>query len=234
MKTKSPYSVSDVSLKVTPPNKNTKWKILAIITIVVIMVNGYLSFVVSANQLNMKLDMLIPYVIGNILGLPIIIFLLSQIWKKHRNRRSRIKSILYPSFLVLFLLIFSFIGLISDNFQESKEEKRYSYISLAYSDEIEVIQIKETPKSQCEKWRNDYFTAGKEKCDWCEVLANDCRKEIPEIYHMAFQQKDIEPSYIYKPYKYPEIMVFKGLPEDKFSQMCSMAKGSLATSTCFK
>ena len=141
--------------------------------------------------------------------------------------------------LVLGLLLLSALGLGYGKFneivQEKKEDIFYSYISYSYpGDEIKSVQIKRTPESKCEKWRNDYFVASSEQCKGCTVLANECRKEIPQNYKMAFEQKDINISYIYKPYKYPEVTIYVGLPEGSFSQLCTMEKGSLESTVCFE
>jgi hypothetical protein len=141
--------------------------------------------------------------------------------------------------LVIGMLLLSGLGYIygqyDRNLREAKEERYYSYISFAYpNSDATTVQIKRTPKSQCEKWRNDYFTASSEQCVGCTVLANECRREIRQVYLDAFDQKATPYSYIYKPYKYPEVMVFLGFPEGVFSQLCAMAKDSLETTKCFE
>lgn len=143
--------------------------------------------------------------------------------------------------LVLGLLFLSAIGIGYGSFnkviQEKKEETFYSYISFSFpGDEVKSVLIKKTPESKCEKWRADYFDATNAQCKGCTVLVNDCRKEITDIYIYikAFEQKNIKFSYIYKPYRYPEITVFEGLPEGAFSQFCAMEKGSLESTTCFE
>lgn len=213
--------------------QKTKWGFLAFFTIIIITINGYLSFVVSSNEL-VNPKTLLSYVFGSVLGLPILILVLSQIWKKHRNNRARVKSILYPSLLILLGLVVSFIDVGSKNIEETNEEKNYVFISFLYPNEIKSIFIKETPKSKCEQWRNDYFIASNEKCKNCTILVNECKKTIKEKYKEAFNQKKIDVPYVYKPFKYPEILINEGLPKDSFSLLCSMSKKSLETSMCYE
>lgn len=141
--------------------------------------------------------------------------------------------------LVLGLLLISGLGFIygqyNKNLREGKEEIYHSHISFEYPNgAARMVLLKRTPKSQCEKWRKDYFSASSEQCVGCTVLVNECKKEIKQIFQDAFDQKPIKYSYIYKPYSYPEIAVFSGLPDGSFSQICTIAKESLDTSKCFE
>jgi len=141
--------------------------------------------------------------------------------------------------LIFGLLVLLAIGLGYGKFnkavQEQQEETFYSYISFSYpGNVVSSVHIKRTPKSKCEKWRRDYFEASMGECKGCVVLANDCRREIAEIYEKALQQQELDISYIYKPYTYPEVSVFKGLPDDAFSQLCEMEIDSLESTTCFE
>ena len=106
-----------------PPNSDPKqgdsskskgWKLLAVWTCILILINLFLSFVVTASQAEFNsAGNLIGFIFGNAVGLPIIVLLLSQIWKKHRNGRSRVKAILYPSYLVLITQGMAFLNLVS-------------------------------------------------------------------------------------------------------------------------
>lgn len=91
------------------------WKLLATWTVILVVINLFLSFVVAASQAKFEsIDILISFVIGNAIVLPFIVLILSQIWKKYRNGRSRVKAILYPSYLVLFSQVASLFTLISE------------------------------------------------------------------------------------------------------------------------
>lgn len=90
------------------------WVLLFIWSFIVITVNSYLSFLVVASEGDFKsIDILISYIVGNVLGFSIIVLVVSQIWKKFRNARSRVKAILYPSYLVLFAQGAAFFQVIS-------------------------------------------------------------------------------------------------------------------------
>ena len=95
-------------------SKSRGWKLLAVWTCILILINLYLAFIVTASQAEFKsLGTLIGFVIGNAIGLPFIVLLLSQIWQKHRNGRSRVKAVLYPSYLVLITQGMAFFNLVS-------------------------------------------------------------------------------------------------------------------------
>lgn len=135
-------------------------------------------------------------------------------------------------FLIGFFAIAG-VGLMYGAFQEVMEEKMYSVISIQYPDtEAKIISIKETPASKCEKWREDYFQASTGKCPNCTVLMNKCTSEYPQEYVGIFEKKKIHVSYIYKPYRFPEVTIPEGLPEGSFSQLCELEKSSLETSVC--
>ncbi|MGI0118296.1 hypothetical protein [Zooshikella sp. RANM57] len=109
------YKPPNLDIEPNKPENNKGWIFLAIWTIALIIINITLSFILSIGQLDGKsIGLVIGFVFGNVLGLPIIILALSQIWRKHRNVRSRIKAILYPSYLVLFSQVSSFFSLVSE------------------------------------------------------------------------------------------------------------------------
>ncbi len=68
----------------------------------------------------------------------------------------------------------------------------------------------------------------------CTVISNESTETIPKIYLDAFEKKNIGVPYMYRPYSYPEIMVYKGLPEEALDKMCELGKQSLSTTECFK
>ena len=109
------YEPPASNIEVDESKEKQAWALLAVWTTVLVIINLSLSFVVSASQLDGKsIEFFVGYVFGNVLGLPIIVFALSQIWKKHRNGRSRIKAFLYPSYFVLFSQGVSFFSLIGE------------------------------------------------------------------------------------------------------------------------
>jgi hypothetical protein len=142
--------------------------------------------------------------------------------------------------LVLGLLVVSGLGLVYGNFSkvvdEMKEGRNYVYISFSYPGElVSSVLVKKTPKSECDKWRSDYFNAANEQCVGCTVLANECRDNIPDKYQKALNKENIGSAYIYKPYTYPEVTVFEGtLPDEAFSKLCAVAKESLSSTLCFE
>ena len=73
-----------------------------------------------------------------------------------------------------------------------------------------------------------------ELCTGCTVLANDCRREIPPAYLEAFEQKPLDFSYIYSPYKFPEVLILEGLPAGGFAHICSIQQDSISSATCFE
>jgi hypothetical protein len=94
-----------------PPRSNVElveaesekgWAGFAVLALLVIIFNTFLIFssVENPEEFN-YVSSLISYVLGGVLGLPIIVFAVSQIWKKRRNGRDRVKAILYPSLLIL-------------------------------------------------------------------------------------------------------------------------------------
>lgn len=140
---------------------------------------------------------------------------------------------------ILGLLVISGLGLVYGKFddaaQELKEERRYAYISFSFPEtNIRTTLIKKTPESQCEKWRNDYFEASMAQCQDCNVIVNECRTEITELEQKAFEQQDINRSYIYKPYNFPEVSMYSRLQDGMFDQVCEMAKNSLESTVCFE
>ncbi len=141
--------------------------------------------------------------------------------------------------LILGLVVISAIGLMYGRYydatNEDREEKLYSYISFEFpGGEIKSTQIKEIPKSRCQQIREAYYQASLEKCVGCKVLANDCRKDIPLEYSKAFNKENIGIPYIFKPYTFPEITFFVGLPKGAFSQLCTMEKENLSTTFCIE
>jgi hypothetical protein len=82
---------------------NKSWAGLAAFTLLVILFNTLLIISTIDDPEEFKsVSGLIGFVLGGVLVFPIIFFAVSQIWKKWRNGRDRVKAILYPSFLVLF------------------------------------------------------------------------------------------------------------------------------------
>jgi cation transport ATPase len=84
--------------------KTTKWKLLAIWCLVVVIINFLLFTILILFQANIR-------IIGGPLGTiftfvifyPLFILLLTQIWGKYRNARSRIKAILYTSYVIVIV-----------------------------------------------------------------------------------------------------------------------------------
>jgi hypothetical protein len=95
-----------------PPNSNIEieygenkrsWERLAAWTLFVIAFNTLLIIASIDNTEEFQsTSSLFGFIFGGVLGLPFIVFAVSQIWSKYRNGRDRVKAILYPSFLILF------------------------------------------------------------------------------------------------------------------------------------
>jgi hypothetical protein len=139
--------------------------------------------------------------------------------------------------LIVGLLIICGIGLIygriDDGFNDAREMKNYSHISFEFpGGEISTIQIKEIPKSKCNKIREEYFNAMREKCTACKVIVNECQEKAPELFIQAVKKVHLEMSYVFKPFIYPEVTFMKGFPKDAFLKVCEMEKQSLSTSVC--
>ena len=101
-KSNQAYETPTSNVQVNEESQPTAWKVLAAWTAALIVVNTCLSYVSAVSRdPPVPPETLFGYVIGNALGIPIIVLLISQIWRRFRNGRSRVKAILYPSILVL-------------------------------------------------------------------------------------------------------------------------------------
>lgn len=143
--------------------------------------------------------------------------------------------------LVSGLTVLVIAGLIYGGFNKHIDELSqdwiYSYMEFQLPSAEKMItmtMVKHVTESKCNKWRTDYFKATMKQCPQCIVLSNDCRNSVDNKYLKAFKLEKIESPYTYKPYKYPEIVVFSGLPEGGFDQMCNIEKTSLKTAKCIR
>lgn len=135
----------------------------------------------------------------------------------------------------ILLAIGTFYGKFQNAVDESSEAKMYGVISLEYPDStVKMTSIKETPASKCEKWRLEYFEAMIEKCKGCKILVNQCLKDQPKEYVGVFEKQKMSVSYIYKPYKYPEVTVVEGLPEGGFEKICNIEKSNFEKAVCIE
>ena len=104
-----PKSTVEASEETSP----APWKTFAAWTAVLVLVNIILSVVAALSRDPPVLpDAFVGYVIGRALGLPIIVLLVSQIWKRFRNGRSRVGAIFYSSLIILFSLSLRLLGIV--------------------------------------------------------------------------------------------------------------------------
>ncbi len=90
---------------------NTKpGTILLISTIVLILINGFLTFIMGSASGNSGAG-LIGYILGGIFLIPLVVVAISSIWKRQRNLRSRTKVFMITSIVVLLINIVSFLTL---------------------------------------------------------------------------------------------------------------------------
>ncbi len=85
---------------------------LGLILVVLINIFFSLAFAPKVNSI----PLLLSFVFGRVLAFPIIILLLSQIWAKHRNGRSRVKALFYGS-LAMSLSLLPEFGEFAKNIQ---------------------------------------------------------------------------------------------------------------------
>jgi len=115
----NPADDSNRSVEQDAQSKDTshtnKWKLLALWAFILTLVNIFLSLAVIAAGLEFKsVSLLVGFVVGNTLGIPCIILVLSQLWPRFRHARARVKAVLYPTYLVFVSLLVSFVTLAGD------------------------------------------------------------------------------------------------------------------------
>lgn len=143
-----------------------------------------------------------------------------------------IKPVIGLALLVSFGL---FYGKFQNAVEEVSEPKMYSLISIEYPIGVSKIALlKETPASKCEKFRKEYFEESIGRCSDCKVLHNECRSGVPKEYSGVFRKVKIDVSYIYKPYKYPEVTIPEGMPEGAFSKICGLEVSQFEKSICIE
>lgn len=151
-----------------------------------------------------------------------------------------IKSI-RNKFIAILIVAILWTGAVYENtkdtIKENQGEKLYAYISYEFPGGQTILFFKRVYAQKCEKIREEYYQEIykiiNKKCPGCKFTNNDCRKNIPERFVRAFDKvEDIGQPYIFKPYKYPEIIFPVGFPEDAFHTMCNMQKESLSTTVC--
>lgn len=136
-------------------------------------------------------------------------------------------------FLFLFILIN--MGIFFRDLHEKKAEKVYGMVSLKYPEKpTEIIAIKKTLSSKCEKWLKLRLEDMLKGCKDCEVTNNQCVDELPKNYVGVFEQEDIGVSYIYKPSTYPEVLVLEHFPEQGFGKICQIEKMSFNKAVCIE
>jgi hypothetical protein len=85
---------------------NTKpSKIVIFISIILILVNSFISFVLGGGS--------VAYLLGNVFLLPLVVIVISSLFKVYRNWRSRWLIILNTMLIVLLSLFGNFISNIS-------------------------------------------------------------------------------------------------------------------------
>ena len=80
------------------------WKLLALWCFAIVVINSILAIVeslyfFSGNAVSVSLG----YLFGNVLVVPLIVLVISQCFKRFRTNRTRVKGVLYPSYLILLL-----------------------------------------------------------------------------------------------------------------------------------
>ena len=124
-------------------------------------------------------------------------------------------------------------GITLKTLEEKKEPQIYSYIALKVPDTTgKMIFVKQVPESECETWRKDYFEASISGCKQCKVLKNSCTASVPDEYVRAMKKQTISQPYVYKPYKYPEISLLKGVPYASFAEFCQIEKKQFSKAEC--
>jgi len=145
-----------------------------------------------------------------------------------------LKTVFKVIFCIVFLASIGHIwAAFDDGLRDVKEPKMYGVISLYYpSTNAKLTMIKISPASQCEKWREDYYSVAKPECGDCETEINHCTSELPKEYLGVFEKKRIQHSYIYKPYGYPEVMITENTPEGAFGKLCEFTKNDMDEAVC--
>ena len=92
-----------------------EWGLLAFWTAFVTLLNLCLSIFTCLVQGGFNsIDVLLAFVFGNVLVIPLIILALSQLFRKHRNARARIKAFLYPGYFVFLSQLGTLFSLLGD------------------------------------------------------------------------------------------------------------------------
>jgi len=73
--------------------------LLVMISIILIVINFYISYTVSGKS--------ISYVVGNVFGFPMIVIMISSIFKQYRNSNSRWIILLNIMVITLMLNVFN-------------------------------------------------------------------------------------------------------------------------------
>jgi hypothetical protein len=105
---------SDLEAELEPEHKS--WILLATWTVMLTAINVGLSIMTTLIRADFEsIDLLLAFVFGNVIVIPATVLVLSQLWKKFRNGRSRVKAFLYPGYFVLFAQFGPVFDLISEN-----------------------------------------------------------------------------------------------------------------------
>ena len=91
------------------------WRLLALWAACLTLLNLCLSIFTCLVQGGFNsIDVLLAFVFGNVLVIPLIILALSQLFRKHRNARARIKAFLYPGYFVFLSQLGTLFSLLGD------------------------------------------------------------------------------------------------------------------------
>ena len=91
------------------------WRLLALWTACVTLLNLCLSVFTCLVQGSFSsIDVLLAFVFGNVFVIPLLILALSQLFRKHRNARARVKAFLYPGYFVLLSQLGTLFSLLGD------------------------------------------------------------------------------------------------------------------------
>ena len=117
---KDPYHPPQTELTEDGADKNSAWKWLAFWCLLFLGIATLLSFALFTTRNGPQpINLTIGFIIGNVWAFPLIVLALSQFWKKYRNARSRVKAMLFPTYLVLFAQVAAFVQMAGDLTQKA-------------------------------------------------------------------------------------------------------------------
>lgn len=99
------YATPEANLAPEPEQKKQKrWIGYAVLAAIVVLMNCFLATVVLARDFPNQAT-LIGGVVGYVFGMPLLVLGMSQFFRQHRSGHARVKAFIYPSYVVLAVLI---------------------------------------------------------------------------------------------------------------------------------